>query len=86
MNIAERCLRPGRREHQLKLARIAPPRGQQPIGGKAGGGIVGAADHRLAVQRPVRDLLPQRRRRVQEEQVDVALLGDRAEHLQVAGR
>ena len=44
--------------------------------------VVGAADDR----RPVADLVPQRGRRVEEEEVHLAAGGERAQHGEVAGR
>ena len=70
-------------EHELQLARVVAPRGEQAVGRQRRGRVVargGTAGARGA-PRP----LPQRGRRVQQEQVDVARLGERAQHLEVAG-
>ena len=62
-------------EHELHLARVLAPGGEQPVVGERGGGVVGAADDR----RPGADLLPQRGRGVEEEDVDVAAGRERAQ-------
>ena len=67
-------------EHELQLARVVPPRGEQGIGGALVD--LGAAGHGRAVLQP----LPQRGRGVQQEQVDVAVRGERAQDVEVAGR
>ena len=71
-----------RAEHQLHLARVLAPGGEQPVVGQRRGRVVGAAHDR----RPAADLLPQRGRRVQEEEVDVAPGRERAQHVEVARR
>ena len=71
-----------RPEHELHLARVLAPRGEEAVVGEGGGGVVLAADDRLARA----DLLPQRRGRVEEEEVHLAAGGERAQHGEVAGR
>ena len=70
-----------RAEHELHLARVLTPGGEQPVVGERGGGVVGAADDRLALA----DLVPQRGRGVEEEDVDLAPGGERAQDVEVAG-
>ena len=72
-------------EHELHLARVVPPRGEQAVARQRGGRVVHAREDG---RRPV-DLsghgVPQRRRRVQQEEVHVAPRGERREHVAVAG-
>ena len=63
-------------DHELQLARVVAPGGEQRVGGQGGGRIGGAADDRAVAADP----LPQRGRRVEQEQVDVAVGGQRAQH------
>ena len=74
----------GRRagEDELHLARVAPPRGEQAVLRDGRAGVVGAEDDRGHAG----ELVPQRRRRVQEEQVHVAMRGERREDVAVRGR
>jgi hypothetical protein len=72
----------GRREHELHLARVATPRAQQTVGRERRGRVV-LPLHRALRQR--RDGIPQPRRRMQEEQVDLAPRGQRLQHVAVAG-
>ena len=71
-----------RAEHELHLARVLTPGGEQAVVGESGGGVVGAADDR----RLRADLVPQCGRRVEEEDVHVAAGGERAQDVEVAGR
>ena len=78
--------RAGRRpapSDQLQLARVLPPGGEQPVARQPRGGVVGAARR---PRPPPREALPQRRRGVQQEEVHVAVLGQRPQHVEVAGR
>ena len=69
-------------EHELELARVLAPGGEQAVAGEVRGRVLGAPDHgRMAAH-----ALPQRGRRVQEEQVDVARGGQRAQDVEVARR
>ena len=77
----------GRAEHELHLAGVAAPRLQQRVAGRcrrwgprpgAGARDVGP-DHGL-------EPLPQRRRRVEQEEVDVPALAHRLQHVEIAGR
>jgi hypothetical protein len=75
-------------EHELELARVLPPRRQQPVVRERVGGVVGAAavaeDRR---RRLCADPIPQRGRRVQHEQVHVAVAArERIEQLQITAR
>ena len=69
-------------QDDLHLARVAPPRGEQPVDGNAGRRVV------LALDVPRRgdgaDLVPQRGGGVQQEQVQVAPRGERLEDVAVA--
>ncbi len=71
--------RAGARDDELQLARVVPPRAEQPVADQRGRAVLGAAEGRLAA----RERLPQRRRRMQDEQVDVATRAERAQHLEV---
>ena len=71
-----------RAEHELHLARVLAPGGEQAVVGERGGVVVGAADDRLALA----DLVPQRRRGVEEEDVHLATGGERAQDVEVTGR
>ena len=71
-----------RAEHELHLARVLAPGGEQPVGGERRGGVVGTAHDRRAVT----DLLPQRGRGVEEEDVDLAAGREGAQDVEMAGR
>ena len=70
------------RQDLLQLADVPRQAHQQRVGEPVGGGVVGAAHS----TRPCGDRVPQRRRGVVQPQVDVALLGERREHLQAGAR
>ena len=69
-------------QHELHLARVLAPGGEEAVVGEGGGGVLLAPDDRLARA----DLLPQRRGRVEEEEVHLAAGGERPQHGEVAGR
>ena len=69
-------------EHELHLARVLAPRGEQAVGGERRGVVVGAPDDRLVRA----DLVPQRGRGVEEEQMHLTAGGERAQDREVAGR
>jgi hypothetical protein len=66
----------GRLEHQLELARVNSPRGEQAVGGELRGVVLGAGRDRTPLG-PVGDRLPEHRRGMQHEQMDIAPGGDR---------
>ena len=73
----------GSGEHELQLADVVAPGREQAVGGQRSrwdprAGATVRLRHR-------RDLLPQRRRRMQREDVDVAAGRQRAQDLEVAG-
>ena len=61
-------------DDELQLARVLPPGGEQAVARPGDRRVLGAADH---ARRLGGDPLPQGRRRVQQEQVHVAVLGQR---------
>ena len=69
-------------EHELELTAVVAPRGEQPVLRERRRLVLAAAE-RL---RSPGDLLPQRGRRVQQEEVDVASGGERFEDVDVAAR
>ena len=70
-------------EHQLELPGVAPPRGQQRVMDEARGRIVDTQRKR-GLQ--VGHRLPQGLGWVEDEEVDIALLGDSGEGADVARR
>ena len=72
---------PVRLHDEVQLARVLPPRRQQPVVRERLRGVLGAAP---LVRRPG-DLLPQRGRRVEEEQVDIPMGRERGEDLEPGG-
>jgi hypothetical protein len=70
------------RQHELKLARVAPPRREQGIARQARSLVVAPANHRGMGPH----LLPQRGRGMQDVDVDVASGGERLQDVEVPGR
>ena len=71
-----------RPEDELELAHVLPPGGQQAVAGQPRRRVLRAA---ADARRQRLDPLPQRGRRMQEEEVHVAVLGQRAQDLELAG-
>jgi hypothetical protein len=69
----------GGRENELELARVAAPGGEERVGGPCGGDVVAAADDG---RRPGH-ALPEHRRGMEKENVDVAARGDGAQDADV---
>jgi hypothetical protein len=66
-------------QQQLELPRVVPPGGEQRVRGRCVD-VLAAGDRRVPAQ-----ALPLRGGRVQQEQVDVAVRGQRVQHAEVAG-
>ena len=81
-----RVARVGGRENDLQLARVLAPGGEKAVARHGGGGVVSATRRLHGIVERRGDLLPEGGRRVQEVQVDVAMRGDRVEHLKPSGR
>ena len=73
-------VRAGLGEHELQLARVVAPGGEQAALGHRRRRVLAPADHGRDGGEP----LPQRGRGVQQEQVDVASRGERVEDPEVA--
>ena len=72
-------------DDELQLARVLPPRGEQAVGRQRRGHVAGAAHDRRQPRARGGDLLPQHRRRMQEEEVHVAPRRQRAQHREPPG-
>src|SRR5436190_3076286 len=74
-----------RSDDELHLARIPPPRSQQTVRSKFGGGVIAASQVPRRISRCLGDRGPEHWRGVQQEQVDISMCGQRSEDLELAG-
>ena len=73
-------------DDELELAGVPTPRGEQPVDRQSGGGVSATVHDRGLFGERLAHPAPQRRGRVEEEQVDLAHVGDRPEHVEVRAR
>ena len=69
-------------EHELELARVLSPGGEQPVTRRGRGAVIAAAQ---ALRTGREQARPQRRRGVQDKHVNLARLGEGRQDLEVAG-
>ena len=72
-------------QHELHLARVPAPGAEQGVERHPGAAVVGAEPRPRALREGA-DALPQRGRGVEQEEVDLAVVGDGPEHVEVARR
>ena len=73
----------GAGEHELELARLAAPRGEQAVARRPRRPILGAGRRGLLIRQCELDLIPQRRGGMEQQQVDVAAGGERMHDLEL---
>ena len=73
------------REDELELARVVSPGGEERVGGGGERAVVGAAGGVSPGAGIGGEFLPELWRGVEDEEVDVAMGGERLQHLEVGG-
>ena len=73
-------------DDELHLASVVTPRSEQPVVGEPCGRVVRSPNNPIAAGGVLIDPIPQSRRRMKQEEMNVAMSGESAQHLEMAGR
>lgn len=74
------------RDNELHLPSVVAPRGEKPVAGQPSGRVVSAANDPRLLRRVLSDPRPKSRRRMKKKKMNVAMSGERAQNLEMAGR